>query len=279
MERLFGITDDKNAYFYTLEVKNLDRIISELEAIFSFEKKDVVLCDFYNYEVHNYGKYQSDISNGYASVIDTNVMHIDKKNFGLSVENFINPCFGVIELVIKYPSQISRVINRTFKNDYGKMIDFTDMMKIVNSIDNVPNTFDYDSVVDKRLKYMNTSFSSNVNEMTNINKQLYLNEKEKQISLDKYYNIIMILAENINFKLVDTYSLSEKYDEEIENMKRFAIRNSKLFEMPIFNSIIKKLQVPVNVDDFIVHSKNVKKYEYSDKYNVYLQKDRNCDIM
>lgn len=286
MKKVFGISDNKYAYFYELEIDNLDDIVSTLAARFFIPKKDVVLCDFYNQEVHNYGRYQNDINNGYANVIKTTIMHIDKRNCGISLAPS-NPCFGVIELTITYPSQISRIVKNTFNTEYYneqyKIIDFTDMIKIVNAIDKVPNNFTYDSVVDKKLKYMNTSFNYNHKNATDVNKKIYLNPKEKDMSLDDYYDIISALADNMRFKLVATYSMDNTYNEEIENMKRYAYRNSKLIEMPIFNPILKKLQVPVNENENFKNKKIVKKCElsdkYNDKYNVYLQNNNKYDIM
>lgn len=286
MRKIFGISDAKNAYFYELEIDNLDDIVSTLAARFFMPKKDVVLCDFYNQEVHNYGRYQNDISRGYANVIKTKIMHIDKRNCGISLAPS-NPCFGVIELTITYPSQISRIVKNTFNTDYYgeqyKILDFTNMMKIVNAIDKIPNDFTYDSVVDKKLRYMNTSFNYDSKNALDVNKELFLNPKEKNISLDDYYGIITTLADNMKFKLVATYSLNNTYNEEIENMKRYALRNSKLIEMPIFNPILKKLQVPVNESEYFKNKKIVKKCEhsdkYSDKYNVYLQNGDKYDII
>ena len=282
MKKVFGISDNKYAYFYEMDVNNIDEIISDLENEYFIQKKDIVLCDFYNHEAHNYGRYQKDIDNGYANVINTKVRHIEKKNCGISLVPS-NPCFGVIELMITYKSQIAKVIKNTFTTDlYNqnyKVIDFTDMIKIVNAIDGITNDFTYDSVVDERLKYMNTSFSYNKKDQTNINKEIFLNEKEKGISLDEYYSIISKLTDNMNIKLVATYSLDEEYNEEIENMKRYAIRNSKLIEMPIFNPILRKLQVPVTDNRYNKNKQKIKKSDYRDKYNVYLQNRNNCDIM
>ncbi len=282
MKKVFGISSAKYAYFYELEIDNLDDITKDIDKRFTIEKKDIVLCDFYNYQVHNYGRYQSDINNGYASVIDTNIMHIDRRNFGIPINNS-NPCFGVIEIVIKYPSQISRIIKNTFNTDYYdeqyKIIDFTDMIKVVNAIDNIPNSFKYDSIVDKRLRYMNTTFRYNLKDAKNINKEVFLNKKEKEMSLHEYYNIISKLSNNMKFKLVATYDLNKVYNEQIENMKRYAIRNSKLIEMPIFNSIIRKLQVSVTDDEYENEKVFIKKKLYTDKYNVYLQNDNKYDII
>lgn len=282
MKKVFGISDNKYAYFYELEIDNLDDIVSELDERFFMQKKDVVLCDFYNHEVHNCGRYQKDINNGYANVIDTKIMHIDKRNCGASLVP-TNPRFGVIELTITYPSQVSKIIKNTFNTKYYseqyKIIDFTDMIKVVNAIDSIPNDFKYDSVVDKRLKYMNIGFSYNVKDATNINKDIFLNEKEKGMALNDYYSIITRLADNMKFKLVATYSLNEEYNEEIENMKRYAVRNSKLIEMPIFNSILKKLRVRVDNFDVIKKEKKLEKTNYNDKYNVYLQNGNSCDII
>ena len=282
MKKVFGISDSKYAYFYEIEIDNLDDIVSELDDRFFMQKKDIVLCDFYNHEVHNYGRYQNDINNGYANVIDTKIMHIDKRNCGISLAP-TNPRFGVIELTITYPSQVSKIIKNTFNTDYYseqyKVIDFTDMIKVVNAIDNIPNDFKYDSVVDKRLKYMNTGFNYNKKDAPDINKDIFLNEKEKGMALNDYYNVITKLADNMRFKLVATYSLNEEYNEEIENMKRYAVRNSKLIEMPIFNSLLKKLRVRVDNFDVVNKEKKLEKTNYNDKYNVYLQKGNNCDII
>lgn len=271
MKMVFGIADEKNAYFYEVEANNnIYEIISELDSKFYVQKKDVVLCDFYDNKVHNYGKYQDDIINGYANVIDVRTMHIDNRTTGLSRINN-NPHFGVIELTISYRSQISRVIKNTFSKDYCseqyKALDFTDMIKIVNSIDGIPNTFTYDSVVDKRFKYMNTSFSYTKN-ARDVNEKLFLNEKEKDISLDEYYEIISKVVDNTKFKLVATYALEKTYNEEIENMKRYAIRNSKLIEMPIFNPILKKIEVPISTNDKLDKNMSNKK---NHKCKVYLQ--------
>ena len=279
MRKVFGIADKNHAYFYEMNTNDeINKIIEQLNDSFYMQKKDIVLCDFYDNKVHNYGKYQQDINNGYASVIDTHVMHIDKRTNGLSRMNN-NPCFGVIELTIIYQSQISQIIKNTFSTEYCveqyKAIDFTDMMKVVNSIDNIPNTFTCDSVVDKRFKYMNTNFSCNLDD---VNKKQFLNEKEKGISLDEYYDIISNVANNSSFKLVAVYDLEKTYNEEIENMKRYAIRNSKLIEMPIFNPILTKIGVPINNNEFIKKKKEKKKV-YEDNYNVYLQNSDNCDIM
>ena len=276
MKKVFGIADSKYAYFYEMNTnEKIDEIIDELNDTFYMQKKDIVLCDFYDNKVHNYGKYQSDINSGYANVIDTRVMHIDKRTTGLSRINS-NPCFGVIELTITYQSQISKILKNTFKADYCneqyKPVDFTDMIRVVNSIDDIPNTFTYDAIVDKRFRYMNTSFSSNPS-TNDVNENLFLNEKEKGMSLDDYYDIISTIADNTTFKLVATYDLEKTYNEEIENMKRYAVRNSKLIEMPIFNSILKKLQVKVSTEESFNKRMSNKKYEYKDKCNVYLQKD------
>ena len=282
MKKVFGISDNKYAYFYELEIDNLKEIVSEINNRFFIQKKDIVLCDFYNQEVHNYGRYQKDINNGYANVMDTKIMHIDKKNCGISLLPS-NPCFGIIELTITYPSQISKIIKNTFSTDYYseqyKIIDFTDMIKVVNAIDNIPNDFKYDSIVDKRLKYINTGFNYNNKDATDINKNIFLNEKEKSMALNDYYSIITKLTDNMKFRLVATYDLKEVYNEEIENMKRYAIRNSKLIEMPIFNSLLKKLRVHVDNFEAAKKEKKLEKNNYCDKYNVYLQNGNNYDII
>lgn len=283
MKKVFGIADSKYAYFYEMDnSKEIDEIIKYVNDTYKIEKKDIVLCDFYDNKVHNYGKYQDDINNGNASVVDVRIMHIDKRTTGLSRIN-TNPCFGVIELNIVYQSQISKIIKNTFGTEYYseqyKPIDFTEMMKVVNSIDNIPNTFTYDSVVDKRLRYMNLGFKCNLDEILDINKKQYLNEKEKGMSLDEYYEIISSIADNTKFRLVATYDLNKQYNEEIENMKRYALRNSKLIEMPIFNPILRKLQVPLNTDKDFIKNVSTKKYQYSDRCNVYLQKGSIYGIM
>lgn len=282
MKKVFGIADSKYAYFYEMNTnEELDRIIENLKDDYYMQKKDIVLCDFYDNKVHNYGRYQNDINNGYANVIDVRIMHIDKRTTGLSRINS-NPCFGVIELTITYPSQISRIVKNTFKSDYFseqyKPIDFTDMIKVVNSIDEIPNSFISDSVVDKRFRYMNTNFNNDL-DINDVNKTLFLNEKEKGMSLDDYYDVISNIADNTTFKLVATYDLEKNYNQEIENMKRYAIRNSKLIEMPIFNPILKKLQVQLTSDECFNKKMSNKKREYKDKYNVYLQKGSIYGIM
>ena len=280
MKKILGIADEKNAYLYELEIDNLNNIVSKLDESYFVKKKDIVLCDFYRNEVHNYGKYEKDIDSGYASVIDTRVMHIDKGGIPINNSNY-NCCFGVIEVSLEYKSQISKTINRIFNTDFYeqnyKAIDLTDLMKIENSIKNVPNTFNYDSVVDQRLKYMNTGFNFSKKEMTNINKKMFLNEKERELKIYEYGQIIKELADNITIKLVATYSLDVTYNEEIENMKRYAIRNSKLFEMEAFDSLKEKIMFPINKDEIVnpINKSLVKKYDY----NVYLQNADNCDII
>ena len=285
MRTILGISDKKNAYLYELEIDNLGSIILELDRLFFVEKRDIVLCDFYKNDAHNYGKYEKDIENGYASVIYKQVKHIDRGGLALIDDSSSNCCFGVIELVLQYRSQIARIISRTFSTDFYeqnyKAIDLTDLMKVENNIRNIQNTFNYDSVVDKRLRYMNTEFNFSKNDITNINKDIFLNEKEREISVYEYGQIIKRIADNIRLKLVATYSLNETYNEEIEDMKRYAIRNSKIFEMCAFTSMQEKLVFPIRKDDVIKPSskKLTKKYDYNNGYNVYLQNADNCDII
>ena len=282
MKKVLGISDNQNAYFYEIDINNLENIVSELYDKYYFQKRDVVLCDFYN-ETHNYGRYQNDINNGYANVMDIKIRHIDRREYDKKIANSV-PHFGVLELTITYQSQIAKIIKNTFSADFYnenyKIIDFTDMIKVVNAIDGISNDFTYDSVVDKRLKYMNTSFNYNKKDITNINKEIFLNEKEKVISLDEYYNTISKLADNMNVKLVATYNLNQEYNQEIENMKRYAVRNSKLIEMPIFNPILRKLPVSFYNDEYNNKKKKIiKKIDYTDNYNVYLQNGNNYDII
>ena len=60
-------------------------------------------------------------------------------------------------------------------------------------------------------------------------------------------------------------------------MKRYAIRNSKLFEMEAFDSLKEKIMFPINKDEIVnpINKSLVKKYDY----NVYLQNADNCDII
>lgn len=243
MKKIFGIINGNDAHFYEVENNNLEELINYLSKKLSYKVSDSVLCNYYDRKVHDFGHYQEDINNGRCKILKEKRLMLDKSSDSLSDDDFR---LGVIDVELEYSSQVAKVISDIFDTKY-KYIDLTNLIKLSNYFNKRPNNLTYDSKIDKKVGLL--GLYHNLYEIRNetVNKEIWINEKERMITESDFSKIIENIAEKLDFKYIGTISADDLDNIDYDYMYSFAERNSNIYEYPEFKPLLDKIGIIVDV--------------------------------
>ena len=224
MEKLFGIIHSDNAHFYEMQVNNIEELISYLSKKLKYSVHGKALCNFYSHNVHDYGFYQGDISEGLCKVSNSKVLQRTKKTIHDSEDI---KGFGVVEFDLEYESQIAKAIENIF-NSKIKFADFTKLLKMSNYFSN-----------------LNADFSNSKSLMRK--EGIYLNNFERNLSKEEFSDIIEKFTELLNFRYIGSISKEDLDDSKMKFMYKSALKNSALNDDPAFKNIADSINGVVDV--------------------------------
>lgn len=245
MKKILGVAGSKDAHFYEVEVEDLESLCSLLDYNLSCRLDETVTCEFLNKKPYTLGKYQNDIQSGRVKVLQSKIEKIDKKKSKGS--NFyddedLDIRLGLVNVSLLYPSQIEAVVRNTFGRDNKYLmyqaLNLTDLIKVANKICGIRNDFDYDATLDGKIDAVSNPSYLPYLKYQAANKEIWLNDNEGRISSDQFTNIIEVICSHISIRYLGGVNIKYEDDIETEKLKRFAIRNSKIWNMPEFRPLV-----------------------------------------
>lgn len=283
MKKIFGVSDDRNAYFYEVETNNLDDLILGLKKCLTDYRKEVIVCNFYDNKAHDFGIYQKAVDEGRATINHSKIIKKTKQKSDKE-----ETTLGVVAADMVFHSEIASIIDETFNGkgyyDDVLMIDLTKLIKVDNIINNKRNNFTYDGTLDGIVNINIENYAlTDLLKSQKANSDLFLNEKEQELLPYQFKRMIEIIANNLSFKYIGSCELDKEYSESIEIMKRFALRNKEIKGREAFIPIINKISKSVKDISF---DSDVIFYRYSldgrnndDIYQKSLKKRQKYGIM
>lgn len=279
MLNILPIADKEYVYLYSINSKNINEMYERFNRKYKETKNTIIKCDFIGGSPYC-GKYLETHNN--SKILNSQIIYLShcesKKNHSL---NFLNNGIkfydrmseedvkmlqticggkqvGEVKLKVEEGSTIASIIKNTFaQREYEKnchIVDFTDLVKLYNSINKIKNDFKDDKTLDnlnkdeKRKEITSLDDYIDDRKMRNwqINNPLDLNIKEKVFNNDDYKKLIIELVVNSSFNYYGKYPIDKRQGEVLEILKRFAIRNNKIYNIESFSSLLLNLKISMH---------------------------------
>ena len=194
-------------------------------------------------------------------VVDHKILSTSSENYPpelLMYKPIGGPVNCVVEITQEFTSQIYKTIMNTFFDyRYGtsRMINLTNIIKLYNKINDLPNSFIYDRTLEK--KDTNEMFTSELSYKNRLkekeqefNNPIELSDKDCKMQNDEITAIIETIFNSFSFNALGTIP-NEEPDFEI--MRRFGKRNSTIMSTPFASTLTNKLQtIPNNSNGNVI---------------------------